>query len=209
MTAADRVRVSVALAFSIGIHIAAAVVSGHRPIIPRPDFSDAPIASVALSFAPKPAPAPPTPAPTAAPTPKPTPIPRKRPSTKPAPAPQPTLPPSQTTPSTSTSPSATTTGETAADAVGAARMRSYLSAVLAAVQAEKYYPPAARRQGIEASIPLSFTVEADGSVRDLIVGAGPESLRRAARETVDRAAPFPPPPDAPAPVSFTMVYRLR
>lgn len=91
-------------------------------------------------------------------------------------------------------------------------LQHYLAELRAAIAAHKQYPALARRRGIEGEVKVSFTLLADGSVRDVRVSGGPRPLRSAARQAVHRAAQLPPPPagvPSPMPVQYAMDFSLR
>ena len=91
-------------------------------------------------------------------------------------------------------------------------LQHYLAELRAAIAAQKQYPALARRRGIEGEVKVTFTLLADGSVRDLRVSGGPRPLRSAARQAVRRAVQLPPPPagvPSPMPVQYAMNFTLR
>jgi periplasmic protein TonB len=108
-------------------------------------------------------------------------------------------------------PASPTTDQSAAEDEEAA-LRHYLAALRAAIAAHKSYPAMARRRGIEGNVKVSFTLLADGNVRDIRVTGGPRPLRNAARQAINRAVQLPPPPAgvvSPMPVQYAMNFSLR
>ncbi|MBI5460978.1 MAG: TonB family protein [Gammaproteobacteria bacterium] len=88
----------------------------------------------------------------------------------------------------------------------------YLHALFAHIERFKFYPAAARRQGMEAAIRVGFLLDRSGAIRDLTIEGGSKLLRHAAEETLSRAAPLPQlPPDIAAPlhVDYRMSFTLR
>jgi len=75
-------------------------------------------------------------------------------------------------------------------------LAGYRSAVLAAIDAHKVYPPVARRLGQEGDVRVRFRVSPGGevSVVEIETSSGVTSLDEAAREAVISASPVPPLP---------------
>ena len=92
-------------------------------------------------------------------------------------------------------------------------LADYFSRLLRLIEAQKTYPLRARLAGYEGEVTVSFVVEADGRVRGIkVVKPSPFAvLNQAARRTIERAAPFPPPPRTlhpPLELSVKLTYRL-
>lgn len=91
----------------------------------------------------------------------------------------------------------------------------YLEEVLARVQRTRFYPVPARRRRQEGTVRVRFTILSNGEVRGIetIGPSGHAALDDAATETVRRAAPFDPFPEAIEEDALTavvpVVYRLR
>jgi TonB family protein len=75
-------------------------------------------------------------------------------------------------------------------------LAGYRSAVLAAIDAHKVYPPVARRLGQEGDVRVRFRVSSDGEVSSVEIetSSGVTSLDEAAREAVLSASPVSPIP---------------
>jgi len=73
----------------------------------------------------------------------------------------------------------------------------YVSLVRRRIAERKGYPSMARRRGMEGVVNLRLRIADDGSVAEVrATGAAARLFERAALDAVERAAPFPPPPDA-------------
>lgn len=91
-------------------------------------------------------------------------------------------------------------------------LQRYLIELLAHIEKHKFYPPLARRRGVEGNIRVSFRVLPDGSMQTLEVEHGHGLLQRAVAETMERSLPLPKPPpeiDSPLEVQFDMKFELR
>ena len=76
-------------------------------------------------------------------------------------------------------------------------MRSrYLREVMQALEKAKRYPPYARRHGIEGTVKIQFTIQADGHASDIILhrSSRHHDLNTAAQDLITRASPFCPIP---------------
>lgn len=108
-------------------------------------------------------------------------------------------------PTTSTPPAPPTTNLSA--------VRSdYLQALIGHIESFKFYPTAARRRGIEASVQVRFVLMADGSIQGLQIQDGHKLLRQAAQETLRRAEPLPAAPasiEYPLQVEYRMAFALQ
>jgi len=90
--------------------------------------------------------------------------------------------------------------------------QNYLGALLAHIEEHKFYPRAARRRGLQGVIQISFILHEDGSISDLQLQKGHETLRKAAEESMRAALPLPIPPGeiiCPLKVSFGMNFKLH
>ncbi len=79
--------------------------------------------------------------------------------------------------------------------------------ILARIERAKRYPPAARREGIEGTVELRFTIVSSGRVGrvEVVSSSGSSLLDRAAIETLRRAEPLP---VAPGWIRLPIAYRL-
>lgn len=88
----------------------------------------------------------------------------------------------------------------------------YLSALHAAIERHKRYPPQARRRGLEGQVRVRFTVERDGSIRGVEVAgsSGHGLLDEAAADTLRRVRSLPPLPErlSSLRLELPMIYRL-
>lgn len=116
--------------------------------------------------------------------------------------------------------SASVTIDQAADAVAAlaqaaslARARQqYEQQLMAHIEARKFYPPIARRRGMEGRVRVSFMVVDAGGVAGLRCTSGPALLSGAACDAVSNSLPLPQPPEGlalPLAVSFGMEFSLK
>lgn len=88
---------------------------------------------------------------------------------------------------------------------------SYRMRLMRHIEAHKYYPAAARRLRMEGSVRVRLVVDCNGAVREQAMEDGTPLLNGAARASVERAQPLPPPPDGlscPQTLQYAMRYRL-
>ena len=91
----------------------------------------------------------------------------------------------------------------------------YLVQIMACIEKHRWYPPAARRRGLEGDVRISLSLFPDGSIRSFIVEGGHRLLRFATKRAVEEAVPLPDPPlsirGTPELLAlhFSMRYRLR
>jgi len=90
----------------------------------------------------------------------------------------------------------------------------YFSQVRRLIEEAKVYPLRARLAGYEGEVRVSFCIRRDGRVFDIkLLSPSPyEVLNQAALKTIERAAPFPPPPStlsAPLCLNLKMTFRLE
>lgn len=116
--------------------------------------------------------------------------------------------------------SAPVTSEEAAEAVASVAQaasladarREYEQRLMAHIESHKFYPPIARRRGVEGHVHVSFMVVEAGGVAGLRCTSGPALLESAACDAVNSALPLPVPPEGlllPLPVSFGMEFNLK
>jgi protein TonB len=92
---------------------------------------------------------------------------------------------------------------------GGSSFDAYLALVRARIQAEKRYSPLARRRGLEGVVTVRLELGPSGAVSRVAVEDGaPLLLARATEEAVERAEPFPPPPDGLGVIRIPVRYQL-
>jgi len=88
----------------------------------------------------------------------------------------------------------------------------YLSRVRSIVDRRKYYPPEAKRYGVEGKVSLRISVDANGKITqvELINSSGSRILDRAAQDLIRSIGSLPPPPEG-KPFTFVLSidYRLE
>lgn len=88
----------------------------------------------------------------------------------------------------------------------------YFSQLQAHIEACKYYPRAARKQGIEGRVEVSFQLLKNGGVRGIKSSGAHRLLKHAATRAIKEALPLPKPPGnlaMPANIRFSMHYDLK
>ena len=95
-----------------------------------------------------------------------------------------------------------------------ASRKRYFASLMAHIEANKFYPPMARRRRLEGAVQVRFTLEANGRISGLQVSEGESLLGQAAREAVERSLPLPLPSaqgevSLPRSIGFLMEFRLR
>jgi len=92
---------------------------------------------------------------------------------------------------------------------GVDALAAYIDRLQRAIDAEKSYPPMARRRGIEGVVTVRLEIDARGGLeRTALVGRPPEILARSTRDAVARASPFPPPPAGALQIEFPVRYEI-
>ena len=83
-----------------------------------------------------------------------------------------------------------------------------LTSIWKRINRSKYYPPVAKRRGVEGAPRVTFAIDRDGQVRwaRLIDSCGKTVLDDAAVKTVRQAAPYP---YYPSPITVAIRYSLR
>jgi protein TonB len=85
----------------------------------------------------------------------------------------------------------------------------YVAGVRRRVSRHKRYPPFALRRGIEGVVVVRLRIGGDGRVTRASPDASAEPLlARSALEAVERASPFPPPPDGPLELELPIRWRI-
>jgi protein TonB len=88
----------------------------------------------------------------------------------------------------------------------------YFSRLQAHIESHKYYPRAARKQGITGVVEVEFQLDERAQVSRIQCSGGHRLLRHAAQRAIDRASPLPEPPaelSLPIDIRFTMHYTLK
>lgn len=87
---------------------------------------------------------------------------------------------------------------------------SYFLALRERIQAQKQYPYAARRLGLEGVVTLSFTIDALGRLTSVQIDSSeaPLLLQKAAERTLRQSAPFEAPGEALT-LRINLFYRLK
>jgi periplasmic protein TonB len=160
---------------------------------------------------PEPPPPPPEPKPAPEPPPKPAPKPRPKPAPKPEkvmerpPAPAqpretpPPPPPPQASPVVAAPVEAPVMATPPPDLAAA-----YREELVARIEANKHYPPLARRRNIEGTVQVRFQVDCQGRLSDLQGEGAHLLLKNAAAEAVEKSLPLAPPPGMACPREFRL-----
>lgn len=92
-------------------------------------------------------------------------------------------------------------------------MAAALEKIRSRIEEAKFYPGWARRQGIEGTVELLFTLSADGRVQEVRIlrSSGSSILDEAAVQVIRRAAPYPIVEDWPGVirVQLPITYHLK
>ena len=89
---------------------------------------------------------------------------------------------------------------------------TYQALLMRHIEAHKNYPRVARKRKIEGKIIVSFTLLADGQIKNLRLNGKRSILQKASRNAIQAALPMPRPPSEislPAEIRFVMNYFLR
>jgi protein TonB len=91
-------------------------------------------------------------------------------------------------------------------------MAAYVATIGKRIQSKLIYPEQARREESKGSARVSFTIQADGTLKpeSLVVteSSGHELLDRKALKAVEFAAPFPSPPKKELSVTITVSFAI-
>jgi periplasmic protein TonB len=225
-------RVALALALSIVVHAGAFAWLAHHPLAIETPPARPELAQVRLDFLPPPpVPAPPVPVepeppeppppppppepppPPPKPEPKPAPKPAPKPPPKPAPKPVVEPPPAVASPSPAPvqEPAPTETRPPPAPVPPPDLAALYRKQLIERIQANKFYPPLARRRNIEGEVKLRLRLDCQGAILDLQGEGGHLLLKNAALEAVEKSLPLAPPPgmDCPREFSFGIQFALE
>ncbi len=89
---------------------------------------------------------------------------------------------------------------------------TYQALLMRHIEAHKNYPRVARKRKIEGKIIVSFTLLADGQIKNLRLNGKRSILQKASRNAIQAALPMPRPPSEislPAEIKFVMNYFLK
>jgi TonB family protein len=92
------------------------------------------------------------------------------------------------------------------------RKVDYFSQLQAHIEACKYYPRAARKQGVEGRVEVSFQLLKGGGVKNIQSTGAHRLLKHAATRAIKEALPLPKPPAnlaMPRNIRFSMHYDLK
>lgn len=90
--------------------------------------------------------------------------------------------------------------------------KSYLALLMRHIEVHKHYPRVARKRKIEGNILVTFTLLANGGIKNLRVNGKRSILEKATMNALDNALPMPLPPrelSLPLKIKFTMNYFLK
>ncbi|MEP0070737.1 energy transducer TonB [Pyruvatibacter sp.] len=118
---------------------------------------------------------------------------------------------SNATPTLGEGPAATTPGIGGSIDTKTQSYDAYLALVRARIEAERTYPASARRSGHEGTTSIQLTIGSNGSLTSARVtrSSGHFALDRAAKRMVQKAAPFPAPPQTTFQVTVPIAFALR
>ncbi len=87
----------------------------------------------------------------------------------------------------------------------------YMHDLLTHIEGYKFYPRVARRRGIEGEVKVTFTLLANGKLKNMQLEGGQTVLRQAAKQAMEDAVPLPLPPSSmalPREIKIGIVYSL-
>jgi len=93
-----------------------------------------------------------------------------------------------------------------------AGQKHYMAVLLNHIEGHKFYPNAARKRGLEASLQVSFHLLSENKIAGLTIEGHHKLLRKSAEKAVLSALPMPDVPvplELPMQVAFLMTYELR
>lgn len=90
-------------------------------------------------------------------------------------------------------------------------LKEYISSVKEAIKLHIYYPPAAKRSGINGRVVVSFIIRTDGTVSDVkvIKTSGHSVLDEASKRIIGKVSPLPPPPSGDIRIEVPVVFSLK
>jgi protein TonB len=234
LAAAPRARRGVvwAAVLSCALHVALAALFTLHGTAAAPPAEIAPI-EVALLREPAPVPAasptPPAPTPPRVvalpPAPVARPVPQRRVAAKPVPKPVPAAAPAPAPAAVAAEASREAGGtgtptaavRSAPPSAGPGRGRgggdaiaSYVASVLRRIEAKKRYPSLARSRGVEGTVVVTLWISPIGGLERVEVGGNASPLLvSSTRDAIEKASPFPPPPDGMPSIRVPIRYALR
>jgi len=90
--------------------------------------------------------------------------------------------------------------------------KSYEALLRRHIEVHKNYPRVARKRKIQGKILVSFTLLADGNIKNLTINGKRSILKKATKKAIDYALPMPKPPkqiSLPMQIKFYMDYFLK
>ena len=90
--------------------------------------------------------------------------------------------------------------------------KSYYALLMRHIEVHKHYPRVARKRKIEGKILVTFTLLANGNIKNLQINGKRSILEKATKDAINAALPMPPPPrelSLPQEITFTMNYFLK
>jgi len=90
--------------------------------------------------------------------------------------------------------------------------KNYFSLLMRHIEVHKHYPRVARKRKIQGQIYVSFSLLADGSIKQLKVNGKKSILKKATHSAIQNSLPMPSPPSnlsLPMKVEFNMDYFLK
>lgn len=90
--------------------------------------------------------------------------------------------------------------------------KSYQALLMRHIEVHKHYPRVARKRKIEGKIQVSFTLLANGDIKNLMINGKRSILKKATKNAIDYALPMPQPPknlSLPMDIKFYMNYFLK
>ncbi len=90
--------------------------------------------------------------------------------------------------------------------------KNYLALLMRHIEAHKHYPRVARKRKIQGQIFVSFSLLADGNIKQLQVNGKKSLLKKATRNAIQNSLPMPSQPNnlsLPMKVKFNMDYFLK
>jgi len=90
--------------------------------------------------------------------------------------------------------------------------KTYQALLMRHIEVHKHYPRVARKRKVEGKIQVSFTLFADGSIKNLMINGKRSILKKATKNAINNALPMPQPPkqlSLPMEIKFYMNYFLK